>query len=137
MGAKRLDRKLIVQIERWLSEWGTGQYGPKLTWEKLAIYTGFSRQSLCANARIAKAFRDAKVAIQRGAFGTTSRIPADDRLDGRIADLRQRISELERQAENWSALWERWRYNARQQGWDTSLLDRELPKPIHRRRPRH
>ena len=137
MAIKRLDRRLIAQIERWLSEWASGQYGSKLTWEKLVIYTGFSRQSLSANAKIATAFRDAKVAIRRGAIRQMPMDCPDHPQDKLIADLRQRIVELERQADNWSSLWERWRYNARQQGWDTSVLDRDLPKPIHRRRPRH
>jgi hypothetical protein len=125
---KRLEPKLVSQIVRWLEEWSAGQYGPKLTWEKLSVYSGFSRQALSSNSKIARAFRTAKIAIRRGILRTVDTQAVDDSYSEVIDKLKEENSELKRQAENWSALWE---------GWDTRLLDRELPKPVHRRRPRH
>lgn len=136
MGIKRIEPKIITQIERWLQAWATGQYGRQLTWDKLAIYSGFSRQSLSANRAISQAYRNAKMAIKRG-FQRQDREPHVQRHDEQIAQLRRRIEELEQQGVAWASLWERWRYNALQQGWDVSLLDREMPRPTHRKRPRH
>jgi hypothetical protein len=136
MAIKRIDPKLVTQIERWLSEWATGQYGERLSWQKLAVYSGFSRQSLSANRPVSNAYRDAKVAIRRG-FVRRAEMSASAEDAARIEGLLSRIAELEERAVNWASLWERWRYNARQQGWDLTLLDQEMPKPSHRRRPRH
>ncbi|HZZ02661.1 hypothetical protein [Paraburkholderia sp.] len=137
MSLKRIDNGMLEQIERWLSDRSRGQYGHRLTWQKLATYSGFSRQSLSFNTRISKAFRVAKVAIKRGYASAHGETALSPEASARLEKLSGRISELERQAENWISLWERWRYNARQQGWDPRLLDQEIPKPLHRRRPRH
>lgn len=136
MGVKRIESKMVAQIERWLHAWATGQYGGKLTWDKLAVYSGFSRQSLSANRAISQTYRSTKMAIKRG-FQRQDREPQVQRREEQIAQLRSRVEELEQERAAWASLWERWRYNARQQGWDVSLLDREMPKPTHRKRPRH
>jgi hypothetical protein len=136
MTIKRIESTLVIQIKRWLEEWATGQYGKRLTWKRLEVYSGFSRQALSANQGIAKAFREAKVAIRRN-FTQPRETSGSAEQAQKIDELRSQISALEAQAKNWAALWERWRYNARQAGWDTSILDREMPKPQHRKRPRH
>ena len=136
MATKRIDPKMFAQIELWLQGWATGQYGRQLTWDKLATYSGFSRQSLSANRAISRAYRSTKVAIQHG-FLRENVEPHLRRAEEQISQLQDSIKELEQQHEAWASLWERWRYNARQQGWDVSLLDKEMPKPAHRKRPRH
>lgn len=136
MATKRMDQKIVAQIERWLQGWATGQYGSQLTWDKLATYSGFSRQSLSANRAISRAYRSTKIAIKRG-FLRENVEPHLQQHEEQISRLRDRIEELEVQHDAWTSLWERWRYNARQQGWDVSLLDKDMPKPLHRKRPRH
>lgn len=136
MPIKRIESKLVTQIERWLEQWATGQYGERLTWKKLEVYSGFSRQALSANQAISGAYTEAKVAIRRN-FTRLRETSGSAEQAQKIDELRSQIADLEAQAKNWAALWERWRYNARQQGWDTSLLDQEMPKPQHRKRPRH
>lgn len=136
MVSKRIEPKLEAQIERWLGTWSAGQYGTRLTWEKLSVYAGFSRQSLSANRKIAKAYKNAKLAIARGFQRPDAAVVRDSR-DDRVDKLEEEVRVLKEQALGWAALWERWRYNARQQGWDVTLLEREIPKPSQRKRPPH
>lgn len=125
-----------VQLVAWLKDWEQGRHGRKLRWENAVLYSGFSRQTLFARPVIRVAFDNAKKAIKKN-FRHAGADEIDPSVAERLAKYGEQLKVLEAQHDRWLELWERWTYNAQQQGWDIKLLDRPLPLPIHRTMPRH
>ncbi|WP_244816429.1 hypothetical protein [Caballeronia sp. Lep1P3] len=115
---------IIAKIQRWQD----GEFGKKLTWERIEAFSGFTRQALSRHRAIANAYQSAKraLATRRPSSGSRSTYGELHQLDQTIQSLRERLSQFEVLEQVWLERWQRIAYHCSRRG----LSIEEFDKPI-------
>jgi hypothetical protein len=124
----------IDAVIDFVRRWNRRNRGERLTWGDLEKHTGLTRQWLAKQPPIYRAYQKAR-------SGTCKRAEAGEggdqsgELRATITRLQATIEDLKGERSNLLAMLERWQHNAKLQGWSLTLLEREIPKPLHRTLP--
>lgn len=106
--------------------------GLDLTWERVEVFSGYSRQALSSHPEILRAFQAAKQALARLDRPSRSR-SRDEELafqDRVIVHLRQELSHYERLEQQWQARWQRVALHCGRLGLSLEDLDQPLERTI-------
>lgn len=117
----------VQSVIREIAAWGRGDREGVLTWDKLVLFSGFSRQSLWAKQSIKVKFEAAKRALKTDPVPKVTRRTVDERV---VAYQRQ-IAELKSVINRYDELWARIEYNSRTMGVDPDALRKPL-RPLAR-----
>ncbi|QJT16796.1 hypothetical protein E5E96_05545 [Aeromonas sp. 1805] len=121
-----MNRYITTEVEDdiliFLREWEAGQFGKKLTWDKISAAFGYSRQALNGNKNIKSAFDRAKLKLKDA-----------DNTAATFEDMKKEIQRLNKELydanhiiELYKQRYIRWQVNAQSRG----VSVEQLNKPI-------
>lgn len=120
--------------ERILSElrsWADGERGVDLTWARLEIAFGFSRQTLNQKSRIKSAYLLAKDALGGGRVKSHEESEAEiDRLRNRVDLLEREVAEFGRRETLWRSRWQRIAFHIRRAGLQVHQVDKPAGEQV-------
>lgn len=119
------DISLIVQR---LKQWEQGDFGPKLTWEKIEDFTGFTKPALHAKSEIKEAFQKAKEILAKGGRKSVARQKDEYAvyLENKTAALQEELKKYKDLEMTWLAKWQRIAYHLKVRGLSMEDVDRPL-----------
>lgn len=124
----RLKTKDVTAIMNALKMWQRGEIPGMVTWQKLEIAFGFSRQAMSGNDEIKDEYDIAKLAKDNN-----PRIPKDvsedelSLLQNKIQVLEDRVKGFKGKENEWLARWQRIAYHVRGKGIQMSHVDSPIP----------
>jgi hypothetical protein len=127
---ERKAANIVAELERWRD----GEFGAKLTWERVEVFSGFTRQALSRHPEIQQAYLDAKRVLAKPVRRSRSRVKGDEiqYLDQTIASLRARITQYETLEQQWLQRWQRIAFHCARKGLDIKELDLPLDSASRR-----
>lgn len=98
----------------------------KVTWAKLEEVTGFSRQALSANTRIANEYREVN-GTQKTVVTAEKRV---EELEAKLAKSQSECERLKRMLREYDAKYVRWLYNATNANLSVEALNAPVPASV-------
>lgn len=122
-----MNRYITTEVEddilRFLKEWEIGQFGKKLTWNKISTAFGYSRQALNGNKNIKSAFDRAKLKL-KDADNTATTF---EDMKKEIQRLNKELYEANNIIELYKQRYIRWQINAQSKGVSVEQLNKPIP----------
>lgn len=128
----KLSANRLATIVAELGRWRDRELGLELTWERVAMFSGYSRQALSSHPEILRAFQAAKRALANPDRPSRSR-GRDEELafqDRTIVRLREDLRRYESLEQQWHARWQRVALHCGRLGLSLEELDQPLEQTI-------
>jgi hypothetical protein len=128
----KLSADRLASIVAELEHWRDRELGLDLTWERVEMFSGYSRQALSSHPEILRAFQEAKRSLGCPDRPSRSR-GLDEELafqDRTIVRLRQELSRYEMLEQQWHARWQRVALHCGRLGLSLEELDQPLEQTI-------
>jgi hypothetical protein len=129
----RKNRKMTTEdigfIIQELRRWEQGDFGPKLTWEKIEKFTGFTKPALHAKPEIKEAFQKAKEILAKGGRKSVARQKDEYAvyLENKTGALQEELKKYKQLEMTWLAKWQRIAYHLKVRGISIEEVDQTLP----------